>query len=138
MKQALRTFFAAVVAIALVGGAVVISAAISAGPSPAQEASQFIKDIEDLPLMPGLEEEVGSGTAFDTAQGRLVVAYATGHVSEGGVMAFYEKTLPQLGWRQVDIGVFQRENEILKLEFPGGPGAAPPLTVGFRLMPAVP
>ena len=131
MKQALRTFFATVVAVALLAGTVFMVA-----PSQAQEAGQFIKDIEDLPLMPGLVEEIGSGTAFDTAQGRLVVAYATGSVSEGGVMAFYDKTLPQLGWRRLDIGVFQRESEVLKLEFPGGPGAAPPLTVSFRLMPA--
>ena len=130
-----RTFFAAIVVIALLGGANVI---IFAGSSLAQEAGLFIKDIEDLPLMPGLVEELGSGTAFDTAQGRIVEAYATGPVSEGGVMAFYEKTLPQLGWRRLDIGVFQRENEVLKLEFPGGPGAAPPLTVGFRLMPVGP
>ena len=129
-----RSFFAAAVAIALLGGAVVISA----GPSPAQEAGQFINDIEDLPLMPGLVEEVGSGTTFDTAQGRIVQAYATGPVSEGGVMAFYERTLPQLGWRRLGIGAFQRESEVLKLEFPGGPGAAPQLTVGFRLMPAGP
>jgi len=129
-----RTFFAAIVVIALLGGANVIFA----GSSLAQEAGLFIKDIEDLPLMPGLVEELGSGTAFDTAQGRIVEAYATGPVSEGGVMAFYEKTLPQLGWRRLDIGVFQRENEVLKLEFPGGSGAAPPLTVGFRLMPVGP
>ena len=129
-----RTIFAAIVVIALLGGANVIFT----GSSLAQEAGLFIKDIEDLPLMPGLVEELGSGTAFDTAQGRIVEAYATGPVSEGGVMAFYEKTLPQLGWRRLDIGVFQRENEVLKLEFPGGPGAAPPLTVGFRLMPVGP
>ena len=129
-----RTFFAAIVVIALLGGANVNFA----GSSLAQEAGLFIKDIEALPLMPGLVEEVGSGTAFDTAQGRIVEAYATGPVSEGGVMAFYEKTLPQLGWRRLVSGVFQRENEVLKLEFPGGPGAAPPLTVGFRLMPVGP
>ena len=87
--------------------------------------------------MPGLIEEEG-GMVFDSARGRIVEAFATGPVSEGGVMAFYEKTLPQLGWRRLDIGVFQRENEVLKLEFPGGPGAAPPLTVGFRLMPVGP
>lgn len=137
-------FFAAFFALA---GAVTVAIALLAGTAAhiipvgyaqAQEAGHFIKDIEDLPLMPGLVEEVGSGTAFDTAQGRIVEAFATGPVSEGGVMAFYDRTLPQLGWRRMGIGVFQRESEILKLEFPGGPGAAPPLTVAFRLMPASP
>lgn len=126
-------FFAACVAIALLAGAVVV---IPVGYSPAQEAGLFIKDIEDLPLMPGLVEDAGSGMSFDTAQGRIVEAFATGPVSEGGVMDFYDKTLPQLGWRRLAAGIFQRESEVLRLEFPGGPGAAPPLTVGFRLMPA--
>ncbi|MDA1090808.1 MAG: hypothetical protein O3A85_10925 [Proteobacteria bacterium] len=133
MKQITQTFFAAAIVIALLAGAV---AAIPAGPSLAQEAGLFFKDIDDLPLMPGLVEDAGSGTTFDSAQGRLVEAYATGPVSEGEVMAFYDKTLPQLGWQRIDVGVFRRESEILKLEFPGGPGAATPLTVGFRLMPA--
>ncbi len=128
-----RTFFAAAVAITLLAGAAVV---IPVGHSPAQEAGLFIKDIEDLPLMPGLVEDAGSGMSFDTAQGRIVEAFATGPVSEGGVLDFYDKTLPQLGWRRLGSGVFQRESEVLKLEFPGGPGAAPPLTVGFRLMPA--
>ena len=127
-----RTFFAAIVVIALLGGANVIFA----GSSLAQEAGLFIKDIEDLPLMPGLVEDAGSGMTFDTAQGRIVEAFATGPISEGGVMDFYDETLPQLGWRPDGPGVFSREREILKVEFPGGPDAVSPLTVGFRLMPA--
>ena len=85
--------------------------------------------------MPGLIEEEG-GMVFDSARGRIVEAFATGWVSEGAVRAFYDETLPQLGWRPLGQGAFRRENEILMVEFPAGPGAAPPLTVGFRLMPA--
>ena len=125
MIQATKIFIAAVLAAVCLTGAV-----------QAQDASVFFKDIEDLPVMPGMAEDAGSGTTFDTAQGRIIQAYATGPVSEGGVMAFYNNSLPQLGWRRLDIGVYRREKEILKLEFPGGPGAAPPLTVGIRLMPA--
>jgi hypothetical protein len=103
----------------------------------AQSPGTFVSTIEDLPLMEGLIEEEG-GMVFDTARGRIVEAYATGPVSEGAVKDFYDQTLPQLGWRPIGAGVFQRETEILKVEFPGGPGAAPPLTVGFRLSPASP
>jgi len=131
LKSFFATMFAAVFTVVFTG-------ALLAGSAQAQDASVFFKDIEDLPVMPGLVEEVGSGTTFDTAQGRIIQAYATGQVSEGGVMAFYDKSLPQLGWRRLDIGVYRRESEILQLEFPGGPGAAPPLTVGLRLMPAGP
>jgi hypothetical protein len=101
----------------------------------AQSPDAFVGAIEDLPLMPGLIEEEG-GMVFDSARGRIVEAFATGPVSEAAVRAFYDETLPQLGWRPLGQGAFQRENEILMVEFPGGPGAAPPLTVGFRLMPA--
>ena len=101
----------------------------------AQDAGTFVSVIEDLPLMPGLIEEEG-GMIFDSPGGRVVEAFATGEVSEGGVLAFYEETLPQLGWRSLGGGVYQREKEILKVEFPSGPGAAPPLTVGFSLSPS--
>ena len=104
-------------------------------PVLAQDAGAFVSTIEDLPLMPGLVEEAG-GMVFDSPGGRIVEAYATGEVSEGAVRDFYGETLPQLGWRPLGGGVYQRESEILKVEFPGGPGAAPPLTVGFSLAPA--
>jgi len=111
-------------------------AVVAPGSHPwAQEAPRFVSAIEDLPLMPGLIEEEGT-MEFDSARGRIVEAYATGPVSEGSVRDFYDETLPQLGWRPLGKGTFQRENEILKVEFPGAPGAPPPLSVGFRLMPA--
>ncbi len=102
-----------------------------------QDNSAFISAIDDLPLMPGLVEEAG-GVVFDSPGGRIVEAYAIGDVSQSAVRDFYAATLPQLGWRALRIGVYQRENEILKVEFPGGPGSPPPLTVGFSLAPTVP
>jgi len=104
--------------------------------SPLQAQGAFISTLEDLPLMPGLNEEEG-GMVFDSPSGRIVEAFATGNVSQGEVLSFYEDTLPQLGWRSLGNHVYKRENEILKLEFPGGPGAPPPLTVSFSLSPAV-
>ncbi|MCH7864005.1 MAG: hypothetical protein IIC56_02165 [Proteobacteria bacterium] len=120
-------FLAITVAVLLMGG--------MAENAHAQEPAGFVSTIDDLPLMPGLVEEEG-GMVFDSAQGRIVQSYATGWVSEGAVIAFYAETLPQLGWRPDGPGVFRREGEILKVEFPGGPTAAPPLAVGFRLIPA--
>ena len=124
------------IAPAVAAGLLFAAAIFPVFPSVAQEAAGFVSTIEDLPLMPGLTEEEG-GMVFDSARGRIVDAYATGPVSEAAVKEFYDDTLPQLGWRPLGQGAFRRENEILKVEFPGGPGAAPPLTVGFRLMPAV-
>ena len=124
--------FTAFVAVMLLYG---LAAVAPVSHPRAQEATGFVSTIEDLPLMPGIIEEEG-GMVFDSARGRIVEAFATGPVSEAAVRAFYDETLPQLGWRPLGAGAFQRENEILKVEFPGGPGAPPPLTVGFRLMPA--
>ena len=123
---------AVVVAVMLLCG---LAAVVPVSHPWAQETAGFVSTIEDLPLMPGLIEEEG-GMVFDSARGRIVEAFATGPFSEGAVRAFYDETLPQLGWRPLGQGTFRRENEILMVEFPGGPGAAPPLTVGFRLMPA--
>ncbi len=123
------------IATAVAAGLLFAAALFPVFPSLAQEDAEFVSTIEDLPLMPGLLEEEG-GMVFDSARGRIVEAYATGPVSEAAVREFYDDTLPQLGWRPLGAGAFQRENEILMVEFPGGPGAAPPLTVGFRLMPA--
>ena len=73
----------------------------------------------------GCVQEAG-GVVFDSPGGRIVDAYATGDVSQSAVRDFYAATLPQLGWRALSVGVYQRENEILKVDFPGGPGAAYP------------
>ncbi len=130
-----KPLIAPVLAAGLLFAAVLFPGLFPVFPAMAQEAAGFVSTIEDLPLMPGLIEEEG-GMVFDSARGRIAEAYATGPVSEAAVREFYDDTLPQLGWRPLGQGAFRRENEILKVEFPGGPGAAPPLTVGFRLMPA--
>ena len=92
---------------------------------------------QDLPLMPGLEEDAQGRMVFDTAAGRIVEAYASGAVSRAQVLDFYAATLPQLGWRREGEAAFRREDEILVLEFSAGKaGSAPALTVRFALSPA--
>ncbi|HJN23684.1 MAG TPA: hypothetical protein QF509_07260 [Rhodospirillales bacterium] len=94
----------------------------------------FVNGIEDLPLMDGLREAEGESMVFDTAAGRIVESYASGTVTRRQVLEFYTSTLPQLGWRQSGKSTFQREDEILKLEFSAA--AKPALTVRFALSPA--
>ena len=108
--------------------------------SQAQETSRFISVLDDLPLMQGLVEDADSATVFDTARGRIVEVFASGALKEGRVLAFYDETLPQLGWRRVASGLFRREGEVLSLEFSIGqssrPGSVRVLTVGFRVKPS--
>lgn len=103
---------------------------------PAQDATRFVSTIEDLPLMPGLTEDMDAGVVFDSPAGRIVEAYALGDIGERQVLDFYATALPQLGWRQDGAGVFVREREILKVEFPGPMTPGQPLTVRFALAPA--
>ncbi|MEX0808487.1 MAG: hypothetical protein WD044_07145 [Dongiaceae bacterium] len=99
-------------------------------------AGDFVPGIEDLPLMAELEPIDGSGFAFDTASGRLVEAYAGGTIEPEAVLAFYESTLPALGWEPAAEAAgdqtWQREGETLAIEFVEG---AEPLTVRFQLAP---
>jgi len=95
-------------------------------------ADGFVSGIEDLPLMQGLEETEG-GMVFDSPAGRIVEAVAVGKVSREDVLDFYIETLPQLGWTPAGQGVFRREGEVLRIEFPGRDGSG--TTVRFALSP---
>ena len=103
-------------------------------------AAGFVEGVEDLPLMDGLEGEAGSAVVFDKPGGRIVEAFATGHVGRAEALAFYGATLPQLGWTPEKNGTnakdgrlaFGREGERLSLEFREAKGA---LRVRFAIAP---
>lgn len=108
-------------------------ALVGAGAAPLRaQVQSYIAEVEDLPLMPGLAEVEGAGVVFDKPDGRIVEAYAQGEVARESVLAFYRKTLPQLGWRAAGAAKFQREGESLSLDFLDGGGA---LIVRFTLVP---
>jgi len=106
---------------------------VGAGAAPTRaQVQSYIAEVEDLPLMPGLSEIEGAGVVFDKPDGRIVEAFAQGEVARNEVLAFYRKTLPQLGWRAQGDAGFQRESETLSLDFLDGGGA---LIVRFTLVP---
>ena len=90
------------------------SALICAAPALADAA--YFAAIEDLPLPPGFTER-DPGVAFESAEGRLVLAYAEGELAGLAVRDFYYDALPPLGWSvspQTDGAlVFQRGREEL-------------------------
>jgi hypothetical protein len=114
-----RLLYAALVSLAL----------LSAPPAGAQS---FVEGVEDLPLMAGLALVPEAGLSFDAPEGRIVVAYAQGDLSAESVLAFYAKTLPQLGWQRSGERSFQREKERLSLDLTRAEGH---LTVRFTLAP---
>ena len=114
--------------------AVLVLGLAGAAPPPAnaEAAGPFVSNLEDLPLMPGLSEDVDAAMAFDTPSGRIVEAYASGPTTPARVLEFYAATLPQLGWQREGEAAFRREGEILRLEFSIGPSR---VTVRFALSP---
>ncbi|RMD64712.1 MAG: hypothetical protein D6826_01780 [Alphaproteobacteria bacterium] len=96
------------------------------------QATAYVADIDDLPLMPGLAEVAGAGIVFDKPSGRIVETYAQGALARAEVAAFYAATLPQLGWRPRGGDVYTREGERLSLVFLGVDGD---LVVRFTLEP---
>jgi len=116
---------------ALLGLLAIVGLLLTTSPAMAAEPA-YVAGLEDLPLMPGLAELSGSGFSFDTANGRIVEAYASGDVEEAQVLQFYAETLPQLGWEQASPRGFRREGERLSIDFVPG---SKPITVHFSLAP---
>ena len=67
--------------------------------------------------MPGLEQIPDASLAFDSASGRIIVAFARGPLPIAGIQSFYAETLGQLGWTGADENTYQREGESLTLDF---------------------
>jgi hypothetical protein len=79
-------------------------------------ATEFLRAIDDVPLVSGLTE-TADPVVFESDQGRVVRTSAEGHVGGAQIASFYAQTLPALGWNPVAevAGVFERENERLTL-----------------------
>ncbi len=101
---------------------------------PAQSTqAQFVSVIEDLPLMPGLAEDMDAAMTFDSAAGRIVEARAIGAIGADLVEAFYSEALPQLGWEKQTDGGYVRGDERLGLEIISTIGSM--VSVSFRVKP---
>lgn len=111
-------------------GAASLPASVSAAANT--PPANFLSNLDDIPLMPGLAERKDLAVSFDKPEGRIVEAYAEGSLTPAAVSKFYASTLPQLGWRSQGNNRFAREGEELILNFTT---AAKKLTVQFSLSP---
>lgn len=110
----------------------VLLAALMAGAVPAGAAERFFDGIDDLPVMPGLEQLPDAKVTFDKPEGRIVEVAAQGPLTRDAVLDFYAAVLPQLGWRESGAGRYRREGERLVLAVSGADGT---ITVRFSLGP---
>jgi hypothetical protein len=112
-------------------GLLVAAGGLAAGPAAGQ-AQAFLEGSEDIPLMAALAPVPETGLVFDSPAGRIVESFAAGPTSRAEVLAFYNETLPALGWEAQSRVLFEREGERLTLDFFGPDGE---LTVRFTLAP---
>lgn len=86
------------------------------------DAPRFFEMMDDIPLMPGLEEIADGALVFDKPGGRIIEAKAVSEMmAPESITSFYETTLPQLGWNRQkhnDSAVlyFARQDEVLTLK----------------------
>lgn len=122
-------------ALALLGAAGLGLSFIGAGRLAADDPL-FLRDVEDLPLAPGLQEDVGAGVYFDKPGGRIVEAVAFGAAGQADAASFYRETLPALGWAFVSGGPgaqhWRRGGENLRIELAQKEGQ---LVVHFSVAP---
>ncbi|RTR17868.1 hypothetical protein EJ903_17210 [Azospirillum griseum] len=104
-------------------------------PAAAVAASPFVPGLADVPAMPGLEPVDAEPLVFDKPDGRIVQVVLSGMVPRGAVLAFYDQTLPQLGWSRAAEQRFVREGEGLRLDFVTGSGSSDRTTLRFTLTP---
>ncbi|NCC21348.1 MAG: hypothetical protein EOM26_02670 [Alphaproteobacteria bacterium] len=80
------------------------------------EVPRFLTVLQDVPLMPGLEELIDESVVFDKPSGRIAESMAvSGSLPEGAISRFYSLTLPQLGWAPTERGSYVRKDEELKI-----------------------
>ncbi len=81
-------------------------------------APQFFVSLQDVPLMPGLTELTELTVVFDKPEGRIIESVAQiKSLSSDSVRAYYEASLPQLGWNRIGEDSFARQGEYLRMNF---------------------
>ena len=80
-----------------VAASVLLMAAVLPVCAAHADPSAFVEGIEDLPLMPHLEQNSDGPTVFDTPYGSIVESAASGHVSDREVLDFIGQLSRSLG-----------------------------------------
>lgn len=77
----------------------------------------FIDILGDVPMMPEMEIEPESTLIFDKASGRYIEALTTLPLDTANneITAFYQKTLPLLGWTKISVEEYHKDDETLKI-----------------------
>lgn len=81
------------------------------------KASSFLVGLDDIPIYKEMKYVEDSLVMFDKIDGRFVSTEISGDYNKKDVEKFYNKALPNLGWKNIDIGQYERGNEQLELDY---------------------
>lgn len=93
-----RILFKSIILAALLMGAT--PSLIFAGGQSA--AVDMLSDLE-IPLMDGLLEDSDERMVFDSPEGRIILAQASGQINSLLVYNYYKVVLPSLSWEIIDV-----------------------------------
>jgi hypothetical protein len=111
--------------------AVLFAALLMAPLAHGAAATEYLVQMQDLPLATGLAEQADKSSTFDTPLGPIVTAYAAGNLTPEAVYDFYDDALPKLGWQKQSSGTYHRKAQNLKIDV-WGPERGP-VKVSFTL-----
>lgn len=82
----------------------------------APQGQQFVKALDDVPLMPGLKPVNEDDMLFAARGRRIAEATAQGFVDVDEVYYFYERSLPELGWKKITPRLYTRSKDTLSID----------------------
>lgn len=77
----------------------------------------FVDGFDDLPLMTGLIQNPETTVVFDGTFGQIIESMAVTDLSKEDILTFYQENLYALGWHKKHATVFERDDNLLTLDF---------------------
>ena len=79
-------------------------------------AEDFVYGLDDIPVFKEMRYIENSNVLFDKIDGRFVSSEMIGDYSIEDIEEFYISVLPNLGWEEVNVNLFQRGDEYLEIK----------------------
>ena len=79
-------------------------------------AEDFVYGLDDIPVFKEMRYIENSNVLFDKIDGRFVSSEMIGNYSIEDIEEFYISVLPNLGWEEVNVNLFQRGDEYLEIK----------------------
>lgn len=76
---------------------------------------QFFNTRPDLPIPPGMQENLDLSVDYEVGPARISEVVANGRMSVNTITQFYADTLPMLGWQMTRTQIYIREQEQLEI-----------------------